>query len=387
MKPRGLYEALLTKALAEDRFDRRFRALLGGSRRDLQRQIDRGFPFLPAGCHMELDHVARDIVLANIREALPSRWSRKVEELRAIARTQDDVTLGTFIREAELDLDDVYHGSKSWSDLRAAAGLSVEPDGPNERALRRACGRVLHIDDRVRLEAYRRFLRSPEPPIVERLSERERRLLRMLVSPITDAILSSADTLENACSQLWSHFQVRTELLELVDVLDTRVDHLQHDLTSHPDVPLRVHARYSRIEILAAFGVGSKAKVSSWQSGVYWAEDARADLFAFTLDKTSGHFTPKTRYRDYAISRSLIHWQSQSVTREDSETGRRYQNHQRMGSAVMLFGRLRTDDRAFWFLGPATYVNHQSETPMSVTWQLNYPLPGDLFEQFAAAVA
>src|SRR5713101_6275760 len=47
----------------EFRFDRRFRALLGGSRKDLAEQIRTGFPFLPAGCHMELDPVAADIVL------------------------------------------------------------------------------------------------------------------------------------------------------------------------------------------------------------------------------------------------------------------------------------------------------------------------------------
>lgn len=55
--------------------------------------------------------------------------------------------------------------------------------------------------------------------------------------------------------------------------------------------------------------------------------------------------------------------------------------------SVSVFARLRTDDRAFWSLGPATYVKHESETPMSVTWRLKHPLPGDLFEQFAAAVA
>src|SRR5262245_552971 len=38
----------------EFRFDRRFRALLGGSRKELDTQIRAGFPFLPAGCHMEL---------------------------------------------------------------------------------------------------------------------------------------------------------------------------------------------------------------------------------------------------------------------------------------------------------------------------------------------
>ena len=127
--------------------------------------------------------------------------------------------------------------------------------------------------------------------------------------------------------------------------------------------------------------------MAPWQTGVYWAKDARADLLAFTLDKTSGQFSPTTRYRDYAISRDLIHWESQSTTRADSETGRRYQRHAALGTSVMLFARLRTDDRAFWFLGPADYVSHESELPMAITWRLQHPLPGDLFASFAAAVA
>ena len=162
---------------------------------------------------------------------------------------------------------------------------------------------------------------------------------------------------------------------------------MHRPVAAHPDVPLRVHARYSRIEILAAFGIGDGARVAPWQTGVYWASEARADLLAFTLDKTSGQFSPTTRYRDYAINRELIHWESQAVTRADSETGRRYQNHVALGSGVMLFARVRSDDRAFWFLGPAVYVRHESELPMAVTWRLQHPLPGDLFATFAAAVA
>ena len=45
----------------EFRWDRRFRALLGGSRKRVEEQVEQGFPFLPAGCHMELDRVARGI--------------------------------------------------------------------------------------------------------------------------------------------------------------------------------------------------------------------------------------------------------------------------------------------------------------------------------------
>ena len=123
-----------------------------------------------------------------------------------------------------------------------------------------------------------------------------------------------------------------------------RVAHVPSALASHPEVPLAVHARYTRIEILAAFGVGEGAKVAPWQTGVYWAKEAKADLLAFTLDKTSGQFSPTTRYRDYAISRELIHWESQSVTRADSETGRRYQGHGALGlehHAVRAFAQRR----------------------------------------------
>jgi hypothetical protein len=58
-----------------------------------------------------------------------------------------------------------------------------------------------------------------------------------------------------------------------------------------------------------------------------------------------------------------------------------------MGSDIIMFARLRQDDRAFWCLGPATYVEHEGERPMAIKWRLATPLPGDLFAQFAAAVA
>ena len=177
------------------------------------------------------------------------------------------------------------------------------------------------------------------------------------------------------------------ELAELFAVLGDRVDHLHQPLATHPDTPLQIHGRYSRIEILAGMGLSSRAKIAAWQSGVYEAKPADAELLAFTLDKSSGGFSPTTRYRDYAISRTLIHWESQSSTREDGSTGLRYRNHERDGRTILLFTRLRADDRAFWFLGPATYRGHVGEKPMAITWELEVPLPGDLYAAFAAAVA
>jgi superfamily II DNA or RNA helicase/HKD family nuclease len=371
----------------EFRFDRRFRALLGGTRKGLIDQIEGGFPFLPAGCHMELDPVAAEIVLRNVRDAVPTRWSARVEELRNVARGLPTVTLARFMEEAGLELEDVYAGQRTWSDLQADAGLPVAPAGPKEPFLRRACGRQLHIDDLQRIDAYREILSQPAPPQPATLPNRERRLLRMLVASIVDKAAAKTMSLGEGCALLWLHPQVRAELLQLLDVLASRLEHLPRALKTHADVPLQVHARYSRIEILAALGVGDGATVAPWQTGVYWADGAGVDLLAFTLDKTSGQFSPTTRYRDYAISRELIHWESQSTTRADSETGLRYQRHAELGTSVMLFARLKTSDRAFSFLGPADYVSHESELPMAITWRLHHRLPGDLFAAFAAAVA
>lgn len=371
----------------EFRFDRRYRALLGGTRRDVERSVQMQFPFLPAGCSMQLDQKSAEIVLRSLREAIPSQWRAKVDELRSLRRERPDLGLAAYMDETGLDLDDVYSGSKSWSDLLEAASAPVAASGLEETKLRRAIGRLLHVDDAERIATYRTFLAGDGPPNVSELPDRDKRLAHMLVASLADQALDKEASIQDAVDLVWSHPQVLAELAELFVVLGDRVDHLHHPLLTHPDAPLQIHGRYSRIEILAAMGLSRSAKIAAWQSGVYEAKPARAELLAFTLDKSSGGFSPTTRYRDYAISRSLIHWESQSSTREDSSTGVRYRNHERDERTILLFTRLRADDRAFWFLGPATYRGHVGEKPMAITWELDVPLPGDLYAAFAAAVA
>lgn len=374
----------------EFRFDRRFRALLGGSRKHVENQVEQRFPFLPAGCHMELEHKAQEVVLENIRRAVPSNANAKADELRRMA-AGGTVSLARFLDEAGLDLADVYSGSGasalSWSSLKERAGLHVEPAGPHEEKLRRACGRLLHVDDRERLDAFGALLASNSAPSISDLRSRDGRLLRMLVASVCDQAVDKTHTLAEGVALLWEHPQVREELIELFGLLAGRIDHQHSALESHPDVPLQVHARYTRREILAAFDPKDRAKVAAWQTGVRWLPEPAVDLFAFTLDKTSGNFSPTTRYRDYAISPRLIHWESQSTTPENNPTGLRYQNHLRDGSSVMMFAQERQEEIAYWFLGPATYVSHEGEKPMAITWRLQHELPGDLFAAFAAAVA
>jgi superfamily II DNA or RNA helicase/HKD family nuclease len=371
----------------EFQFYRRFGALLNGSRKQVEKQIEDGFPFLPSGCHMQLDAVAAATVLENIRQSLPSKWPAKARELKRIAETISDITLKRFLEASGLELEDVYSSNHCWSDLLEAGGVLTLPNGPAERALRRALGRLLHLDDEVRIGKYRSFAQAIQPPSVGSLDLRTRRLFHMLATTVTESVDVEDGSLDAAASLIWKHPQVLAELDQLMEVLADRIDHVQVPLSTHPDAPLYVHARYTRREILAAFGDGTTLKLPEWREGVRWLPDANVDLLAFTLDKTSGHFSPTTRYRDYAISRELIHWESQSGTRADSETGRRYQKHEAGGSAVLPFARLTVEDRAFWLLGPAIYVSHEGERPMGIMWRLDHPLPGDLYARFAAAVS
>lgn len=370
----------------EFQFQRRLGALLGGSRKRLIEQVEAGFPYLPSGCQMQLDAVAAKSILDNLRNSLPGTWPAKVAELQRVGAGGIPVTLAQFLDESGLALEDVYANQHTWSELCEAAGLRTLPAGPHESTLRRALGRLLHVDDPVRIAAWRRFARATAAVAPGAATAHEQRLFHMLTATLLERV-PGVDTLHDAARELHQHPQVRAELAELLDVLETRIDHLQPPLSTQPDSPLRLHARYTRREILAAFAAGLAYKLPEWREGVRWLPDARADLLAFTLDKSGERFSPTTRYRDYAISRQLIHWESQSTTREDSETGRRYRRHDGDASTALLFARLTLDERAFWLLGPASYVSHQGERPMAIQWRLQEPLPGDLYAEFAAAVA
>lgn len=369
----------------EFRFDRRLRALLGGSRKHVERQVAESFPFLPSGCHMELDRQTTEIVLRSIRNAVPSQWRRKAEELRAF-HTEGLGGMAEFLEASGLELEDLYQGSYSWSDLKEAAGLPVTAAGPHEKELRRACGRLLHVDDPLRLEFWKKLLTREAAPQFASAETREARLARMLLAQLVSQVLDSSATLADGLNLLWKHPQVLAELIELFGVLLDRVSHLQAPAAGDDRIPMVTHARYTRLEIIAACLPEDRATVPPWQTGVRWLPEAKLDLFAFTLDKTKGQFSPTTRYRDYAISREMVHWESQSVTRSDSETGLRYRNHVSLGSGVWLFARENVTERAFWFLGPARYMSHEGELPMAIKWHLDHSLPGDLFQTFAAAV-
>ena len=113
--------------------------------------------------------------------------------------------------------------------------------------------------------------------------------------------------------------------------------------------------------------------------------DIRTDVLFVTLRKSERHYSPSTRYRDYALSSRLFHWESQSTTSADSPTGRRYRQQHEDGTNVLLFVResptlANGAGAPFTLLGPATFVEARGERPIQITWRLREPMPESLLE-------
>src|SRR5262249_24253455 len=135
-------------------------------------------------------------------------------------------------------------------------------------------------------------------------------------------------------------------------------------LPAPADVPLELHASYSREELLSALDFVSLRRTPSiMREGVAWCDDFQSDAFLITLKKSDRDYSPTTMYRDFAISSELFHWESQSTTSSASPTGKRYINHRQDGSHILLFVRAAKTNALgtspYVFLGPASYVSHE----------------------------
>jgi hypothetical protein len=167
------------------RFDLRYRALLGCSRRQLQDQLAAGFPFLPPGCRLVLDRVASERVLSNLRQCLPSRRPQLLAELRALA-AEGVITaasgLADWLDALAMDPADFYGiRGVSFTALGRELGWLSDAPHPEEERLSRAIGSaLLHGDDPDRLRALAAALSAPAPPEPQSLGERERRAWLML---------------------------------------------------------------------------------------------------------------------------------------------------------------------------------------------------------------
>ncbi len=369
----------------EFRFDLKLRALTGETRGGLARQLPKGFPFLPSGCQIVMDEQAQAIVLENIRGQVASRWPQIVNELRSYA----DRDLPTFLAQTGVELADIVgQGRHSWTELRRTAGVPTRSGSILEQQLLKRIRAFAHVDDRDRSEAYRRLL-SDAPPAYSALSPAEQRLARMLFFSLwPDG--GGHGSLDEGLAALLREEATRDELTTVIELAFDAGRHAAHPLTGAlADVPLRVHARYQREEILAALDHAStERRPNSFREGVLYVPKLNVDAFFVTLRKSEADYSPTTMYRDYPISPTIFHWESQSTTSVASTTGQRYLSRE---STVLLFAREAQRNEfgtaPYLFLGPAHYRSHRGERPIAITWELDHAMPTDFFTSATVAAS
>lgn len=364
------------------RWDQKLGALTGLSRGRLQRQIEDEFPFLPSGCQIVMDEQAQAAILDNIKAQVGSRWADLIKDLRATG----DVELGEYLKESGVSLADILKPGKSWTRLRRDAGFATLDGSEYEEGLLKRGRAFAHVDDRYRAQAYETLLRDETVDLAS-LSSMERRLTEMLFFSLWPNG-GGFESVEEGVAALRKERAARSELTSVIDLAFDQARHRTLELAGPlANIPLQVHARYQREEILSAVGYASlERKPTSVMQGVVYSPATNTDVFFVTLKKSEAAFSPTTMYRDYPISPTLFHWESQSTTSVASPTGQRYLNGT---SNVLLFVREQEKDELgtspYLFLGPARYVSHEGERPIAITWQLDHPMPTDFFH--AATVA
>jgi hypothetical protein len=280
---------------------------------------------------------------------------------------------------------------RGWKRFLVEAGVIPDFSDPDESILTRGIGRMVHLSAG-RYPDLLRGMAGGEPvgELEARFPPRQFLMAHYALwgeTPEKTGLGKVSETVQ----KLRKNPVLCDELQELLE--------LARDLALFPvfktarteDIPLDVHGTYTRDEILAAAGLFGFDRRVEVREGVRFVPEAKLDLLFVTLDKSEKEYSPSTMYEDYALSDRLFHWQSQSTTNERSSTGQRYIHHQKTGHRIFLFLRKKkkTADRPFAvsepyvFAGPVFYRSHQGSRPMTVIWELAFPLPAHLFRESA----
>lgn len=365
------------------RFADRYRALSSKIDARVDRQIEKGFPWLPAGCLVRLDRQAMATVLENIRSTLAQRRPQIIAQLRGLLnQSVERPSLKEMLDWLHFDDADLLlkHGLPCRL-LEAAGAEAVKGIAAYEKGLKLGLRRLLLIDDREILQTLAEALDDAD----NKDSQWQQRLTLALTSVWGQKRPGGGQP--EALAFIRDNRLLRQDVKQIIDWRLNQLLPVKPRRWPYLSGVLALHAHYSRDQILLALGKGSFDQAAQQREGVMHLRESKLDVFFVTINKTEKDFSPSTLYEDYALSDRLFHWQSQSTTSADSPTGQRYINHKEESYQPLLFVRERKSlsnglTAPFQYLGPVEYVKHEGSRPMSIVWRLHYPLLARSVRQF-----
>lgn len=377
----------VSQAHASYNFTEKFRALVGKTSNRVQQEIEENFPHLPLGCSVKMERHAREYILENIRSAVFN--ARRIRKELAIfsSNTHQELTLSNFLQYHQLDIRAVY-AKNNWASLKKEAGVVTFAEDGHYRQLAKGIRRLTQINSLSYLVFIQRLLldgfKITDP---DALTEKFALMFYYDLWQKGVGAFGFASIYEGI-EKVASYPVLQEEVAELVAFLMADLGHTTREVElGYPNV-LQLHARYSRDQILSAFGKSTPETPFPSQEGVISLPDHHTELLLVTLNKSDKDFSPATQYEDYAISEKIFHWQSQNRTGPDSPIGISYIKHREQGKLLLLFVREEKKDGygftcPYHFLGPVSYISHKGAKPMSINWELAEPMPAYLWKAAA----
>jgi len=380
------------------RFEEKFAALLGPepTRTSLRRQLTEGFSQIPRGCYIQLERVAREHVLATIRQSVRTRSGLASRIATFTEDTGRELTLANFLNHYQLTARDLYGGSSpaSFARLCAQAGLRDDFHDPDETWLTKALVRVAACNSRRLISFLLDLLggldgpgKTGGPSLEDSLTETQRTFLLMFHYTIWREPVPNTGcaSLSQSVGRLRQNPVLLAEIVAVLRFMYEGIDFVDVPVGLGFDCPLDLHCTYTLDQILSATGVFTPDRKPAMREGVRYLRNRQVDLLFVTLNKSDKDYSPTTMYQDYVISETLFHWQSQGSTDVESETGRRYLHHRQAGNRIALFVREYRQDAAgtlpYTFLGEADYLSRTGSRPIGITWRLQHALPASLLQR------
>ena len=372
------------------RIDRKFAALLTRDRQRMDQEVENDFPHLPPGCNIQLERIAREHVLGNIRENLKNLGTLVTESLATFQQDHGCApTFANFVRATGISPLTLLKNT-TWSEWKALSRHGIPPTDPDLEACRQAHRRVLLRTDPSTLAQLAAFARneSPRGPARSHLDETEALRLHYVLWGKKGGDIG-VKTLDESLAKWRRNPTALQDLSEIVEHVQRQHAYPTPLLEFPFPSRLHLHAAYGTSEIKAALGLCTLEKSGPTGVGVFHSENHKCYVHLVTFRKSERDFSPTTQYRDYPISRSQLHWESQSTTTQTSATGQNLLEFRERGYTVLFFARLekRIEDETapFIFLGPAErLLSAEGNRPIAIVWELAHQIPAALFEEARA---
>jgi hypothetical protein len=369
-------------------FESKFRALIGKTTTSVQKEIEDDFPHLPLGCSIVLEKKTKETILENIKKATSLNVNQLITKIINFQhQTNLPLTLNNFIALNHISIETIYKKG-CWSRLCQRAGVIEGFEDINEKQIYSTISnKWLSTNSTSYFNFLLNLAKQRFHIDLNNFDENGKTMLLMLHYDVWQSS-GGFDSLENSIIQIGKNKTLVNEIIEVLEILIDKIGFKEIDIQLPYEQPLKLHARYTRDQILVAFSLSTFDKKSSNREGAAENKKLNTEILFINLIKSEENFSPTTMYDDYAINETLFHWQSHNAYGPKTNKGLSYINHIEINKKILLFVREKANDEkgntmGYVFIGEGVFKYTEGSKPMSIKWELNEPMPNYLWNEAA----